>query len=208
MIRALRRRKGMTAEQLAKKAGVSEKTVRLLEKDQTDTPHPETICAIAGSLGVLPENLFIPLLPQEPLTTDIPSMAPVPERYPSASPELAEPLGYAVVRDHQHRLLFRYRMIYPQTTIGRGFDNIINLSDTSVSEYHAAIHLGGGQIQIRDLGSTNGVYLNGTRIQGRAAFTWGEDIAIGPYHIELMAPGTDPGGFPAHPTDLMRSDLK
>jgi pSer/pThr/pTyr-binding forkhead associated (FHA) protein len=82
-------------------------------------------------------------------------------------------------------------------------DNIINLSDASVSEYHAVIQVIGHQMQIRDLGSTNGTFINANRIQGRADLNWGDDISIGPYHIELVAPTSDPDGFPMHPTDVL-----
>jgi TolB-like protein len=59
-IRDLRRRKGMSIDQLARRAGVAEKTIRLVERDKTDNPHPETIASLAGALGLQPEELFAP----------------------------------------------------------------------------------------------------------------------------------------------------
>lgn len=199
-IRILRRRKGVTLDQLARRAGVSEKTLRLLEREQTDTPHPETISAIAGALGVSPESLFEPLVTSEALP---PNEAP---SFAHLSP--GEPLAFVVVRDEQRRLLSRYRIVNPQTTIGRGVDNIINLSDAVVSEYHAILNLIGSQVQIRDMGSTNGTYINGSRVNGRADVQWGDDITIGPYHIEFVSPASDPDGFPIHATDLMTPSQK
>jgi len=50
-------------------------------------------------------------------------------------------------------------------TIGRDVSNNIVLNDTMVSRHHAQIiELGEGQVQIKDLGSTNGTYVNGNRI--------------------------------------------
>ena len=202
-IRVLRRRKGMTLEQLARRAGVSEKTLRLLERDQTDTPHPETISAIAGSLGVAPERLFEPFQSNEIFIDEGTLIKPSKDRQPSAHSELGEPLAFIVVRDEQRRLLSRYRIVHQQTTIGRSVDNIINLSDALVSEYHAIIHLVGTHLQIRDLGSLNGIYVNGSRVNGRADIQWGDDIAIAPFHVELLSPHANPEGFPIHETDLM-----
>ena len=51
-IRALRYRHGLTQAQLAYKAGVGEKTLKRLETGKTDTPHPDTLAALAGALGL------------------------------------------------------------------------------------------------------------------------------------------------------------
>jgi TolB-like protein/Tfp pilus assembly protein PilF/DNA-binding XRE family transcriptional regulator len=60
LIRELRQRKGLSVDQLARRAGVAEKTIWLIERDETDNPHPETIASLAGALGVQPEELFAP----------------------------------------------------------------------------------------------------------------------------------------------------
>lgn len=57
-VRQLRYRKGLTQARLAERAGVGEKTLKRLELGKTDTPHPETLAAIAGALGLRPEELF------------------------------------------------------------------------------------------------------------------------------------------------------
>lgn len=48
----------MTQAQLAVRAGVGEKTIARLEAGKTDTPHPETLAAVAGALGVAPADLL------------------------------------------------------------------------------------------------------------------------------------------------------
>ena len=60
LIRDLRRKRGMTTHQLAGRAGFAERTLRKLEHEQTENPHPETIAALAGALGVKPEELLEP----------------------------------------------------------------------------------------------------------------------------------------------------
>jgi transcriptional regulator with XRE-family HTH domain/tetratricopeptide (TPR) repeat protein len=57
-IRTLRYRRGLSQAQLAAKAGVGEKTLKRLEAGRTGTPHPDTLAAIAGALGLPPEELF------------------------------------------------------------------------------------------------------------------------------------------------------
>jgi pSer/pThr/pTyr-binding forkhead associated (FHA) protein len=51
-----------------------------------------------------------------------------------------------------------------RTTVGRVEDNNFQIPDSSVSSHHAEIILKGGEVTIRDLGSTNGTYINGQQI--------------------------------------------
>lgn len=49
--------------------------------------------------------------------------------------------------------------------VGRSETSEIVLNDPSVSRTHAVIELSGGQARLRDLGSTNGSFLNGRRVE-------------------------------------------
>ena len=49
------------------------------------------------------------------------------------------------------------------TRIGRGADSDIRIEDPGVSRHHAEVRIGSDVI-LRDLGSTNGTYVNGTLI--------------------------------------------
>lgn len=51
----------------------------------------------------------------------------------------------------------------PRTVLGRGEADIV-VNDSEVSRQHAAIEVHGGRIVIRDLGSTNGVFVNDVKI--------------------------------------------
>jgi hypothetical protein len=63
--------------------------------------------------------------------------------------------------------------------LGRSRDCEIVLSDPNVSRHHAALRPSGGAWMIEDLGSTNGVKVNGRRIDQPAALTPGDRIELG-----------------------------
>src|SRR5688572_21103288 len=70
-------------------------------------------------------------------------------------------------------------------TIGRLADNDWVLGDRYVSSVHARVHYGGGVFRIEDAGSTNGVYVNSTKLapgQPQVVRT-GDLILIEPYEI-------------------------
>jgi pSer/pThr/pTyr-binding forkhead associated (FHA) protein len=112
-------------------------------------------------------------------------------------------LAYLVVRDEQQRLLSRYRIVTEQVTIGRSGDSTVKLTDASVSENHAVITLSTSCLQVRDLGSTNGTYVGGHRVEGRVTVQLGDTLSIGTYHIELLAPETDTDLIAVHETGVI-----
>jgi hypothetical protein len=66
----------------------------------------------------------------------------------------------------------------PQTTLGRG-DVEISFEDAFASSRHARIELQNGLAVLEDLGSTNGTYLNGEKLEGPYSLRAGDQIAIG-----------------------------
>jgi DNA-binding response OmpR family regulator len=66
------------------------------------------------------------------------------------------------------------------TTIGRWEDNDVVISDRWVSRYHAHIQRQGTQYLIEDLGSKNGLFVNGERITASVRLQDGDQIAIAP----------------------------
>lgn len=50
------------------------------------------------------------------------------------------------------------------TTVGRLPDNALQIPEASVSSHHCEIQLRGNDLFVRDLGSTNGTFINGEKI--------------------------------------------
>ena len=66
-----------------------------------------------------------------------------------------------------------------QNLIGRSPDADIRIDRTAVSRAHARILVTGTTATIEDLGSKNGTYLNGARLERPAVLSNGDDIWIG-----------------------------
>jgi len=78
----------------------------------------------------------------------------------------------------------RFDLAADQNVIGRyPFCDIV-LQDTSVSRQHAQIVRAGDQWHLEDLGSMNGTFLNGQKVQGRAQLNEGDRIQL--YKINLV----------------------
>jgi len=58
-----------------------------------------------------------------------------------------------------------FDLIDEEITIGRAPDNIIEITDASVSSYHATLTLSEGDYVFRDIGSTNGSRVMGRTVQ-------------------------------------------
>lgn len=67
-----------------------------------------------------------------------------------------------------------------RTTVGRRPYNDVVIENLAVSGEHAAFHLRGGQVEVEDLKSTNGTYVNGERIQ-RQLLHGGDLVEMGRY---------------------------
>jgi len=67
-------------------------------------------------------------------------------------------------------------------TIGRAADNDVRLLDQAVSKYHARVGVTAkGTIVVEDLGSTNGIHVNGERISRRKLGD-GDTVFIAPHY--------------------------
>src|SRR3954447_26526337 len=72
----------------------------------------------------------------------------------------------------------REQILSAGSTIGReGCD--VNLMDPEVSRRHAEIRDQGGALGIEDLGSTNGTFVNGTRISALTVLNNGDEVRLG-----------------------------
>jgi len=100
----------------------------------------------------------------------------------SAADRLAEPLREPDPRRRTARVRVdgRTAIVGSQgAVLGRSRDCDIVLDDANVSRKHAEVRPSGGSWIVRDLGSTNGVKVNGRRIQGPQSLKRGDAIELG-----------------------------
>jgi hypothetical protein len=71
-----------------------------------------------------------------------------------------------------------------RVVIGRSRDSDVMLDDPNVSRRHAELRHEGGAWIVADLGSTNGVKVNGKRVQERALAP-GDEITLGLEHLRF-----------------------
>jgi pSer/pThr/pTyr-binding forkhead associated (FHA) protein len=69
--------------------------------------------------------------------------------------------------------------------IGRGNDCDLRLRDPNVSRHHCMIRIRPDEVTLHDLGSSNGTYVNGTRVISQAVLQSGDEIRLGEYHFIL-----------------------
>lgn len=80
-----------------------------------------------------------------------------------------------------------------QFSIGRSPDCQLSLDDDLVSRRHALLSVVGDAVAIEDLGSRNGVLVNGVKIQGPFAVTDGDEITIGSQKLRIFGVRTAAG---------------
>src|SRR5664279_4836690 len=64
-------------------------------------------------------------------------------------------------------------------TIGRDVNNSIVVEDEFASTEHATLTFRGRAWYVEDLGSTNGTFVNGLRIEGLRAIGYGDELQVG-----------------------------
>ncbi|MBX2796090.1 MAG: FHA domain-containing protein [Myxococcales bacterium] len=76
------------------------------------------------------------------------------------------------------------------TRLGRAEDNEVVLSDVGVSRRHAQVYVSRGEVTVEDLGSGNGTYFNGYRVQSQPVHD-GDEIVIDPFVLQFRIRGMD-----------------
>src|SRR5439155_1014204 len=74
---------------------------------------------------------------------------------------------------------------------GRQEGNTIRLTERNVSRRHARLLRQNGHILVEDLGSYNGIRINGDRIQGQVQVNEGDLIQIGDYDLAVQREGAE-----------------
>ncbi|NOY94476.1 MAG: FHA domain-containing protein [Deltaproteobacteria bacterium] len=78
-------------------------------------------------------------------------------------------------------------LVRDEITVGRKDGNIIRLTERNVSRRHAKLQKKNGGFVIEDLGSYNGVKVNGRRINGEHPLQAGDQVGIGDYLLALQS---------------------
>jgi hypothetical protein len=100
----------------------------------------------------------------------------------SMSDRVSEPLREPDHRRGAARLRAEGRTIVvgpAGAVLGRSRDADVVLDDPNVSRHHAEVRPSGGSWIVNDLGSTNGIKLNGRRIRGPESLKPGDEIELG-----------------------------
>ncbi len=101
----------------------------------------------------------------------------------------------------------RFPVVADQFTVGREADNDLVLDQVNISKHHLRLRRRDGGVEVVDLSSTNGTYVNGRKIStprrmGRADRIYvgdyilmleGDDPAIAPLVVSALAEGAERG---------------
>ena len=79
-----------------------------------------------------------------------------------------------------------------EVLIGRQSGAQIQLEGQKVSRRHARVIRQGDDLRIEDLGSANGTFVNGTRLQAPVALRVQDEVGIGPYVLRFESAGGPP----------------
>ncbi len=118
----------------------------------------------------------VPVSQQSPLTkadnTQSPSLHPVAVSQPQSSSGVASSATGLYLQGYLstgqavfYSIHFQDLLATHSYTIGRANDNNLCIPDNTVSSHHAALKVRNGALLLGDCGSSNGTYINGSRLQ-------------------------------------------
>jgi pSer/pThr/pTyr-binding forkhead associated (FHA) protein len=99
----------------------------------------------------------------------------------------------------------RFELKPGTVVIGRGTGCQLVLDDALVSRKHAELEVTAGAAVLVDLGSVNGVFVNGIRVQGRRPLVDGDKLVIGQQEVTIFA-AVNPSLLPESPTGRLSAD--
>jgi hypothetical protein len=79
-----------------------------------------------------------------------------------------------------------------ENLIGRTPDCAVRIDSPQVSRHHARIRVHAGRATVEDLGSKNGTFVDGARLDGPRALKDGENVCVGPALL-IFREGYGPG---------------
>ena len=94
----------------------------------------------------------------------------------------------------------------PGLHIGRSVSSGLAVDDQTLSRFHATVHVDSSGIVVEDVGSTNGVVVNGRAIDGPTAIDGSSTIVVGSSTLRVRR-GQD-AGLPLHPSGDGRLEVR
>ncbi len=91
-------------------------------------------------------------------------------------------------------------------TIGRDEDCQLRLIDKWISRRHSEIHISGNHVWIRDLGSTNGTFINNNRIEPSELLKPGDILSIGTFKFYIRCRETNIKSMAEETCSMNRAD--
>lgn len=131
--------------------------------------------AEAGTTGLVTEHE--PTVTFIPVTEDALSVLS-----PEQAAKIAGIAGYALIVQRGPRTGMTWLLPPGETTVGRHPSNDIALDDITVSRNHCTLRLSEDGLVLADAGSTNGSYVNDTRVD-TTALEPGDRLLIGKFHL-------------------------
>ena len=124
-----------------------------------------------------PATLYIESVPFKDQTTSA-SQTVLTEVEDARGPRPSHQNGLLIVI-YGHEMGRRVQVGTEPLTIGRSPNCQIPIDQESVSRRHCRIHLENGEFLVRDLGSTNGTYVNDDLVEPRGRLRHGDQLKVG-----------------------------
>ena len=102
-----------------------------------------------------------------------------------AVPASLVPGGAALLVTSGHRAGTRFELASARVTAGRHPDSDIFLDDITVSRRHVEMVHRAGEWEVHDVGSLNGTYVNGERVE-QAVVANGDEVQIGKFKLVFV----------------------
>lgn len=93
------------------------------------------------------------------------------------------------------------------TRMGRAEDNEVVLADVGVSRRHAQVYVSRTEVTVEDLGSGNGTYYNGYRVQSQAIQD-GDEVVVDPFVLQFRIRGKGQARSDAAPRPATQANLE
>jgi pSer/pThr/pTyr-binding forkhead associated (FHA) protein len=78
-----------------------------------------------------------------------------------------------------------WHLHHTDTVVGRRRDSDLRILSAEVSRRHCLLHIDEGSVNVEDLDSINGTFVNGSRVVGKQALLPGDHLGIGPLEFTV-----------------------